>query len=291
MRSPTRPIVFLSDFGLGNEWVGICHSVMSRISPQSPIIDLSHLIRPLEVVSAALLLADSMPYIAEDAVVLAVVDPTVGMDREVAIETGSGRYLVGPDNGLLSLAWEAAGGIRTVVEITSPDVIRRPVAESFRAPDTFCPATAQLAAGMAIAQLGAELDASTLAVVTVAEPAIERGKIRCEVIDFNRFGNVQLNVRQADLAAAGLDDAPALRIEAESGSAEAQRGSTYADFAVGEYGVIFDPRGWLTIVRGNPASALDGLGLAIADPVWINRSTSDAHPNVAPRIEEETSSP
>jgi S-adenosylmethionine hydrolase len=268
-----RPIVFLSDFGLGNEWVGLCHSVMSGISPQCPIVDLSHLIRPLEIAAGALLLADSMPYISEDAVVLGIVDPGVGKDREVAIETGSGRHLVGPDNGLLSLAWEAAGGIRNAVELTSPDVIRRPHAESFRAPDTLCPATARLAAGMAVELLGARLDPATLAVVTVAEPEIEPGKISCEVIDFNRFGNVHLNVRPADLAAAGLDDGSTIAIEAVSGSAEARRGNTYADFAAGEYGVLVDPRGWLTIVRGNPASALDGLGLALSAPVWLTRSS------------------
>jgi S-adenosylmethionine hydrolase len=101
-------------------------------------------------------------------------------------------------------------------------------------------------------------------------------QISCEVIDFNRFGNLQLNVRQAHLAAAGLDDIPTLIVEATSGSTEAQRGNTYADFAVGEYGMIFDPRGWLTIVRGNPASALEGLGLALAAPVWISQPTGDA---------------
>ncbi len=127
MPTTARPIVFLSDFGFGNEWVGICHSVMARISPESPIIDLSHGIRRLEVGSGALLLADSMPYIAENAVVLAVVEPNVGKDREIAVETSSGRHLVGPDNGLLSLAWQAAGGVRAAVEITSPDVIQ-PVA-------------------------------------------------------------------------------------------------------------------------------------------------------------------
>ena len=276
MPSSARPIVFLSDFGPGNEWVGICHSVMSQISPQSPIVDLSHLIRPLEIASGALLLADSMPYIAAEAVVLAVVDPNVGKDREVAIRTASGRDLVGPDNGLLSLAWEAAGGVETVVEATSPDVIRPPKAESFRAPDTLCPATAHLAAGMAIEQLGAPVDASTLSVISVAAPEIEHGKISCEVIDFNRFGNVQLNVRREDLAAAGLDHVPTLRVEAVSGSTEAPRGDTYADFATGEYGMLFDPRGWLTIVRGNPASALEGLGLALAAPVWISGPTGDA---------------
>ena len=265
----TRPIIFLSDFGLGNEWVGICHSVMSGIAPQCPIVDLSHLVRPLEVTSGALLLADSMPYIPENAVSLAVVDPTVGKDREIAIETASGRAFVGPDNGLLSLAWQAAGGISKAVELTSHDVIRRPHAESFRAPDTLCPATAHLASGMAIEKLGTMLDPSTLAVVSVAEPEVEPGKIACEVIDFNRFGNVHLNVRPAHLAAASLDGSPMLTIEATSGSAEARRGSTYADFEPGEYGLLFDPRGWLTIVRGNPASALEGLGLSLAAPVWL----------------------
>jgi S-adenosylmethionine hydrolase len=272
MPPPARPIVFLSDFGLGNEWVGICHSAMARISPSSPIVDLSHLIRPLEVAAGALLLADSMPYIADDAVVLAVVDPNVGKDREVAIETNSGRHLVGPDNGLLSLAWGAAGGVRTAVQIAEPSDLDHPIAESFRAPDTLCPAAARLAAGTPLDELGDQLDRETLAVVTVPEPEIQDGKIRCEVIDFNRFGNVQLNVREDDLAAAGLDGAPAVTVEAVSGSAEAKRGSTYADFAAGDYGILFDPRGWLTIVRGNPASALEGLGVALGDPVWITRS-------------------
>ncbi len=266
-----RPIVFLSDFGLGNEWVGICHSVLAGVSPTSPIVDLSHLIRPLEVASGALLLADSMRYIPADAVVLAVVDPNVGKDREIAIETGSGRHLVGPDNGLLSLAWEAAAGVSAVVQIAEPED-SEPIAESFRAPDTLCPAAARLAAGSALDQLGAPVDPDTLAVVKLPEPEIEQGKIRCEVIDFNRFGNVQLNVRRAGLADAGLDSVQTVKVEAVSGSAEAKRGSTYADFEAGEYGILFDPRGWLTIVRGNPASALQGLGLALGDTVWINRT-------------------
>jgi len=262
-----RPIVFLSDFGLGNEWVGICHVVLTRISPQSPIVDLSHLIRPLEVASGALLLADSMPYIAEDAVVLAVVDPNVGKDREVAIETASGRHLVGPDNGLLSRAWDAAGGANKAVHLATPDP---PRSETFRAPDTLCPATAKLAAGTPLGELGAAIDPSSLAMLSLAEPEIEHGMIRCEVIDFNRFGNVRLNVRREQLLASGLDGAPAVKVEAVSGSTKARRGSTFADFAAGEYGVLFDPRGWLTIVRGNPASAVEGLGLSLGDRVWIS---------------------
>jgi S-adenosylmethionine hydrolase len=272
MPGAARPIVFVSDFGLGNEWVGICHSVLATISPQSPVVDLTHLIRPLEIQSGALMLADSMPYIAEDAVVLGVVDPNVGKDREIAVATASGRILVGPDNGVLSLAWEAAGGAASAVEITSEDVVRPPRAESFRAPDTLCPAAAHLAAGMELEQLGPAVEAGSLTALTLAQPEVSDGEIRAEVLDFNRFGNIQLNVREADIARAGLADVKCLTIKAVSASAEARRGSTYADFAPGEYGVLFDERGWLEIVRGNPESALAGLGLSPGHLVWISRS-------------------
>jgi hypothetical protein len=57
-----------------------------------------------------------------------------------------------------------------------------------------------------------------------------------------------------------------------SASAEAKRGSTYSDFEPGEYGVLFDERGRLAIVRGNPESALEGLGLSPGHLVWISRS-------------------
>src|SRR5690349_17987913 len=107
-----RTIVFATDFGFGNEWVGICHAVMSRIAPDSRVVDLSHLVKPLDVDAGALLLADSLPYLPDDAIVFAVVDPNVGKDRDLAVEAADGRLLVGPDNGLLSLAWAVAGGVR-----------------------------------------------------------------------------------------------------------------------------------------------------------------------------------
>lgn len=268
MAPEARPIVFLSDFGLSNEWVGICHAVLSRVAPQSRIVDLSHLVPVLNVLSGALLLADSLPYIAEDAVVLAVVDPNVGRDREIAVQAKDGRLFVGPDNGLMAPAL-AETGIEKVVEITSPDVIVEPVSPSFRARDVLCPAAAHLAAGMPLEGLGPEVDPSTLVDLQVPQPEVEPEKIRCEVLEYNRFGNLTLNVRERDLTAAQLQEAPELAVEGVAGSGRARRGETYADFKANEYGVIMDPRGWLMIVRGNPGNALEGLGLSVGDQVWL----------------------
>jgi hypothetical protein len=269
--SQPRPIVFVTDFGYRNEWVGICHAVMSRISPASRIVDLSHAVPPLDVVAGALLLADSLPYIAADAVVLAVVDPNVGRDREIAVESVDGRVLVGPNNGLLSLAWDALGGARRAVHVTSPDVILEPVSPSFRARDVLAPAAAHLAAGMSVDELGSSLDVAQLVRVTVPEAEIGAGKIVCEVLDLNRFGNAQLNVRAAQLAAAGLDGGNELAVETTSGSAIARLVSTYADLEADEYGLMVDPRGWLSVIRGNPGNAAEGLGLQSGERVWISR--------------------
>jgi len=270
MLGPVRPIVFLSDFGLESELVGICHAVMCKVAPDARVVDLSHFVEPLDVEGGARLLTDSLDYLPDDAVLLAVVDPNVGKDRDIAVETGNGRLLVGPDNGLLSPAWAASGGARRAVEITSPEVILGPIVASFHARDVLCPAAAHLAAGMPLEQLGDEFDPGSLVALVVRRPQVEPGKIRCEVIDANRFGNVQLNVRESDLALGSLHDSPRLSVESLAGWVEVRRAETYADFDRGEYGVIFDPRGWLTIIRGNPGNALEDLQLSIGDVVLIS---------------------
>ncbi len=265
-----RTIVFLSDFGYRNEWVGICHAVMNRIAPESSIVDLSHGVPPLDVRNGALLLVDSLPYLAADAVLLAIVDPSVGRDRDLAFEANDGRLVVGPDNGLLAPAAAALGGVARAVEITSPDVVLNPISPSFHARDVLAPAAAHLASGAALDEFGPAVDPASLAQMAIPEPTVEHGKIECEVLDLNRFGNVLLNVRAADLAASGLGEDGAVQIDATSGSARAERVSTYADVESGEWGLIVDPRGWALVIRGNPANAAEGLGgVGPGDPVWL----------------------
>ena len=77
----TRPIVFLTDYGLSDEFVGICHGVIARISPGSTVIDLTHAVPRQDVMSGALTLGRATGYMPIDAVYVAVVDPSVGSDR------------------------------------------------------------------------------------------------------------------------------------------------------------------------------------------------------------------
>src|ERR1700687_1408206 len=55
-------ITFLSDFGLEDDFVATCHGVLKRIAPDAQIIDITHGIRPGHVLQAALMLANTLPY-------------------------------------------------------------------------------------------------------------------------------------------------------------------------------------------------------------------------------------
>ena len=274
----TRSIVFLSDFGFRNEWVGVCHAVIDKFAPGCPVVDLSHGVPPLDVRAGALLLADSLPFIRHDAIVLAVVDPSVGRDRDIAVEDDEGRLYVGPDNGLLSPAWRHEGGVRSAVSITSSSILLEPVSPSFHARDVLAPAAAHLAQGVPLADLGPAIEPETLAEVRFADPLVEPGKITCEVQDLNRFGNIQLNVRSSQMVAAGLDRAERILVETPAGgTAVASPVVTYADLSSGEWGLMVDPRGWLSVICGNPGNAAAMLGVAGGEVVWLSadRGQSD----------------
>jgi S-adenosylmethionine hydrolase len=265
----SRSIVFLSDFGYRNEWVGVCHAVIDRLAPGTAVVDLSHGVPPLDVQAGALVLADSLPYIRHDAVLLAVVDPSVGRDRDIAVETVDGRLLVGPDNGVLAPTWRAAGGARRAVSITSSQVLLEPVSPSLHARDVLAPAAAFLATGGAFEELGETIEVESLTSIRIPDPEVEQGKIACEVLDLNRFGNVQLNVRGSHLAAAGLDRLDRVAVASQVRQASARIVSTYADLEADEWGLMVDPRGWLSVIRENPGNAAEDLSVDTGDLVWL----------------------
>jgi S-adenosylmethionine hydrolase len=265
-----RPIVFLSDYGLEDEFVGICHAVMVRISPESRIVDLSHAVPPQDVLRGALILHRAIQYLPIEAAVVAVVDPGVGTPRRpVAVETVQGsRILIGPDNGVLSLAWAEVGGVAKAVEIASRAVILEPVSRTFHGRDIFSPAAAHLARGMALEELGPSVDPRSLTVLSLPRASVEPGEIDAEALAIDHFGNVQLSARVEDLATAGIEGLPDLELQASEWSTKVRRVETFGEVVEGEFGLIVDSTGWLAVVI-NRGSAAEALGLRAGDPVTV----------------------
>ncbi|HNG22672.1 MAG TPA: SAM-dependent chlorinase/fluorinase, partial [Microthrixaceae bacterium] len=57
-------VSFLSDYGHGDEFVGVVHSVIHQLAPGATVIDITHGIEPYDIRAAGLTLARSVQYLA-----------------------------------------------------------------------------------------------------------------------------------------------------------------------------------------------------------------------------------
>jgi S-adenosylmethionine hydrolase len=248
-------ITFLSDFGLADDFVGTCHGVIKRIAPDTDVIDITHGIEPQSILQGALVLANTLPYMPQG-VHVAVVDPDVGTPRRgLALRTGDGRLLVGPDNGLLMPAAERLGGADTAVEITNRDYALEPVSATFHGRDVFSPAAAHLSLGLDPAELGDALNIETLVRLEIPQPEIGERRVRATCLYVDRFGNIQLNLRAAQLEPLGI--LPGSQVEADVAMERfyAVAARTFADARIGDI-VLYEDAYQniaLAISRGNAA--------------------------------------
>jgi S-adenosyl-L-methionine hydrolase (adenosine-forming) len=198
------------------------------------------------------------------------VDPGVDASRRsIAVATVGGPRLVGPDNGLLSLAWRALGGVTAAVEIDPGRVGSARVSAVFHGRDLFAPAAALLASGTPLERLGSPVDPSTLVVLDLDEAEALPGRIHGHVIDVDRFGNVRLNVRPGHLDTARLPVGSMVEVATTAISVHARRVISYGDVAPGEFGMLVDAWDWVSVIRFE-ASAATAMDVTRGDPVWIS---------------------
>lgn len=232
-------ITLLTDFGTADGYVAEIKGVLYSLAPEATIVDLSHEIPPHDTEFARLAVARFWRRFPPATVHLVVVDPGVGTSRAALAVQSDGRFLVGPDNGVLSPAL-LLGEASLVSLPVSPAASR-----TFHGRDVFAPAAAALANGATLASLG---PSHATPIVRRTREAVKRddGAILGEVIAIDRFGNAITNligVRSGVVAAAGRP----VPVRA-----------TYADVASGAPVALVGSSGLLEVaVRdGNAATAL-----------------------------------
>jgi len=255
-------VTFLSDYGQLDDFVGVCHGVIARIAPEARIIDVTHGIPRHEVRSGALVLRNALGYMPPG-VHLAVVDPEVGGERRaVALRTAQeDRILVGPDNGLLSLAAERFGGAVEAVDISRSPWRLEPASATFHGRDIFAPVAARLAAGEPLAAAGEPCDAGGLYRLELPRPRREDGALVAHALAADRFGNVTLDVSHADLEGSGLRLGRPLEIAVGDGRHTAWYAVTFADVRPGEI-LVYEDAYRTFAVAVNRGDAQRQLGLA-----------------------------
>jgi S-adenosylmethionine hydrolase len=249
-----RPLItLLTDFGTADGYVAEMKGVLLTALPDATLVDVAHDIAPHDTEGARLAVARYWRRYPAGTVHLIVIDPGVGTERAALVVESEGRFLVGPDTGVLSPALLAAAA--RVVRLTIP----RTASPTFHGRDVFAPAAAQLAARVPVEALGAPF----------REPVVRRtpephrtaaGAIAGQVIHIDRFGNAVTNL----LAPNGG--------EIEVGGHVLPLSRTYADVVPGGYVALTGSSGLVEIARRD-GSAAEALGLVRGAPVMLRAGT------------------
>jgi S-adenosylmethionine hydrolase len=262
-------VTFLSDYGLDDDFVGVCHGVIARIAPQVRVIDVTHGIARHDVRAGALVLRRALPFMPAG-VHLAVIDPEVGSQRRaVALRVAEeDRLLVGPDNGLLMAAAERFGGVVEAADVGRSPLRLATVSASFHGRDVFAPVAAQLAAGVPLAEAGEPLDPAELVALDLPRAQRTADGLLAHVLQADRYGNVVLDVEHAQLAGSGLRLGRPVTVNGE----RALYATTFADVPAG--GLLLYEDGYRALALAvNRGSALTALGLDLDDEVRIAPQT------------------
>jgi S-adenosyl-L-methionine hydrolase (adenosine-forming) len=190
------PIVLLTDFGYRDHYAGVMRGVIATLAPAACVIDLTHGVPPQSVIAGAIALAQSWRYFPPRTIFVGVVDPGVGTERlAIAIETTSGARFIGPDNGLLTLAADAAG-FKRAFELRDPRYRLASVSTTFHGRDIFAPAAAHLHNGVRLKSLGPPVPA-VVRVDPTAGVEEDGTALHGTVIYIDGFGNLITNLDQA----------------------------------------------------------------------------------------------
>jgi hypothetical protein len=260
-------VTFLSDYGLDDDFVGVCHGVIAGIAPAVRVVDITHGIARHDVRSGALVLRRALAFMPPG-VHLAVVDPEVGAQRRAVALRCAGdeaRLLVGPDNGLLALAAQHFGGVVEAVDVGRSPLRLEPVSASFHGRDVFAPVAAHLAAGSAsLAEAGDPLDPAELVALDLPHARATDDGLLTHALHADRYGNVVLDAGHEDLAGSGLRLGRAVTVNGRP----ALYATTFADVPAG--GLLLYEDGYRVLsLAVNRGSALASLGLQLDDEILI----------------------
>jgi S-adenosylmethionine hydrolase len=242
-------IALLTDFGLQDSYVGVMKGVIARSAPDTTVIDITHAIRPQDILHGAYTLSISVPYFPRHTIFCCVVDPGVGSNRHpIAVRHGDWLF-VAPDNGLLSLLFQQYPPTEVVI-LNNPVFHLRSVSSTFHGRDIFARVAAHLAEGKALADMGDSINPSALRWLEIPVPRRIDNKVEGHVLHIDHFGNIITSIRRDHL---GAGDQWVVFINGQPITQWIY--ATYTDVAIGDAVAYIGSDGYLEIAIRNGNAA------------------------------------
>jgi S-adenosylmethionine hydrolase len=211
-------ITLTTDFGYDDAYVAAVKGAILSVNPEANIIDISHSIKPQNILQAAFILSTAYRYFPKQTIHVAIVDPTVGSERRGIILKTPSAIFVAPDNGILSYIIDDLFSVEngTLTEqthdlqeivfkkgleaaaITDPRFWRQPVSPTFHGRDIFAPVAAGLSLGISLYEFGEKIN--SLHILPIPKSSLDsEGNLVGRVLHVDRFGTLITNIKSNDL--------------------------------------------------------------------------------------------
>jgi len=272
-----HPVISLTtDFGTADHYVGTMKAVILGIAPGACIVDVSHQIPPFDIMDGAYLIAQGARYFPPKSIHVVVVDPGVGSARRPILAEAHGQFFIAPDNGVLSMIFETAGGAgprpaalsqgaskEVVRHITADRYFLKPTSQTFHGRDVFAPTAAHLAAGIPPSRFGKRIHDYLR--LDFSRPRRTGKHVWTGlVLHVDRFGNLVTNFH--------LDEFPGVAargFEMNVGLEKLSRlVANFSEAQPGELVAIVGSSRYLEVVA-NQASAAKRLGCGAGAPIEL----------------------
>ncbi|QQE11119.1 SAM-dependent chlorinase/fluorinase [Planctomycetota bacterium] len=185
-------ITLLTDFGLKDTYIGQMKGVIGSICPEVKVVDITHEVPAQDIAYGGYLLCDAMEAFPRGTIHVVVVDPGVGSERKaIAVKFELG-YLIGPDNGIFTEVINRYGA-ETIIELDQPDYWFGE-SKTFHGRDIFAPASAHLACGVMLRDMGTTLN--DLVKLNLPELIVHDQILTGHIVMIDHFGNMLSNIRR-----------------------------------------------------------------------------------------------
>ncbi|TND09775.1 MAG: hypothetical protein FD123_899 [Bacteroidetes bacterium] len=252
-----KVITLTTDFGLRDHYTAAVKGALLRGSPGTPVVDISHLVPPGDILQAAFILRNCFNEFPAGSIHIVAVGSSLSPRYPQIALFLDGHYFVGCDNGIFSLLSQNRPS--RIVELALP----ADTTATFAAKDIYVPAAARLAAGEEIDTLG-PLRSDVYEKMLRRHPP-EDHVIKGTVVYIDAFGNLITDISAAQFRAIGKGRLFSIGL---IGDEITKIHRDYSDVVEGEKVAFFNSAGMLEIaINQGKASSL--LNLKLHDIVRI----------------------
>lgn len=260
------PIITLTtDMGLKDYYVAAVKGAIMKQIPAAYIVDISHNIKPFNIIEAAFVVKNSYPEFPPGTIHIIGVNYETKTDRAINIAAEhNGHFFIGPDSGIFSMIFDTLP--EKMVQLNSKDVNGF---HTFAVKNLYVETAAQIARGIKVEELGLPLEnpERRLMFRPTFDTIDKKDIIKGVITYIDSYHNIFTNITQTDFVEFGKGRGFEIFFSNKAYNITTIHKS-YGDVPAGERLALFGATGYLEIAI-NQGAAAKLLGMKVSETVRI----------------------